>query len=83
MTELITVDDELVEIQLTPLSTEVAFNYVILIFDKNGLSGMEIYDSFDHYNSLSFADIKLDAKLDDNLFTFKAPEGVDVIDGTE
>ena len=82
-TELLTANDDLVEIQLTPLSTEVAFNYVILIFDSNGLAGMEIYDSFDHYNSLSFADVVLGAELDDNLFSFVAPEGVDVIDGTE
>ena len=82
-TELLTANDDLVEIQLTPRSKEVAFNYVILIFDNNGLAGMEIYDSFDHYNSLSFADINLKASLDDNLFSFVAPAGVDVIDGTE
>jgi len=72
-----------VEIQLTPLDEEAAFNYVILIFNEKGLVGMEIYDSFDHYNSLTFNNIDLHASLDDSLFDFETPDGVDVIHATE
>ena len=72
-----------VEIQLTPFNEDIGFNYVILIFNNKGLIGMEIYDSFDHYNSLTFKNIDLQASLDDSLFAFETPEGVDVINATE
>ena len=81
--ELLSERDDEVEIQLTPLDEEAAFNYVILIFNEKGLIGMEIYDSFDHYNSLTFNNIDLHASLDDSLFDFETPDGADVIHATE
>ncbi|MCW8963868.1 MAG: outer membrane lipoprotein chaperone LolA [Gammaproteobacteria bacterium] len=72
-----------VEIQLTPHNKELGFNYVILIFNHTGLIGMEIYDAFDHYNSLSFVNIDLQASLNDNIFAFETPQGVDVIHASE
>jgi outer membrane lipoprotein carrier protein len=81
--ELLTEREDVVEIQLTPLAADTGFRYVILIFDARGLAGMEIYDSFDHYNSLTFTDINLDARLDNDLFSFVTPEGVDVIHASE
>jgi outer membrane lipoprotein carrier protein len=81
--ELLTEREDIVEIQLTPLAEDIGFKYVILIFDDNGLAGMEIYDSFDHYNSLTFDNIKLNASLDNDLFSFITPEGVDVIHAAE
>lgn len=68
-----------VEIQLTPLNENAIFNYVTLIFDGNALAGMELYDNFGHYNSLTFANINLQAQLNDEQFSFQTPAGVDMI----
>lgn len=81
--ELLSENGEEVEIQLTPMSEDAGFKYVILIFNEKGLIGMDIFDSFDHYNSLTFDNIDRQAHLDDKLFTFITPPGVDVINATE
>jgi len=81
--ELLSERDSEVEIQLTPRNKELGFNYVILIFNDSGLVGMEIYDAFDHYNSLTFENIDLQASLSDRSFAFETPEGVDVIHASE
>ena len=81
--ELLTEREDVVEIQLTPLANDTGFKYVILIFEADELSGMEIYDSFDHYNSLTFNDIKLGVELDNERFSFVPPEGIDIIHATE
>ena len=81
--ELLSERDDIVEIQLTPLASDTGFKYVILIFEGDEMTGMEIYDSFDHYNSLTFNDIVLGVELDNERFSFVAPDGIDVINATE
>lgn len=81
--ELLSENGDEVEIQLTPLNEDAGFKYVILIFNEKGLTGMDIFDSFDHYNSLTFDNIDRQTQLDDELFAFVTPAGVDVINATE
>ena len=72
-----------IKIQLTPHNKEIGFNHVVLIFHQANLSGMEIHSAFNHYNSLTFKNIDLQANLSDNKFDFKIPLGVDVIHASE
>lgn len=81
--ELLAEHGDEIEVQLTPKDEDAGFNYVILILNGSGLIGMEIYDSFDHYNSLTFDNINLQASLQEQQFSFEAPEGVDVIHASE
>jgi outer membrane lipoprotein carrier protein len=81
--ELLSEREDEVEIQLTPKNEDAGFNYVILVLNDSGLAGMEIYDRFDYYNSLTFENIDLQARLDASQFTFETPEGVDVIHASE
>lgn len=82
-TEIISEKNGITEIQLTPLSQTVGFKYVVLIFDATGLMGMEIYDNFDQYNSLSFENLEMGIELDGQLFAFQLPENIDVIHAAE
>lgn len=64
---------------LRPKSADTNFEQVRLAFKDKNLSTMELKDSFGQFSRLTFRNVKNNLPLTDSLFTFQAPEGVDVI----
>ncbi|MFT7235269.1 MAG: outer membrane lipoprotein carrier protein [Methylophagaceae bacterium] len=72
-------DDGLSWVELTPKDTESSFQTVRFAFDKTGLRQMVMQDSFDQYTRLVFSDAHENIELDDGVFNFVIPDGVDVV----
>ena len=68
---------------LTPKNEDAGFKHILLIFSDSVLVGMEIQDAFDQFNRLTFHNVALNRSLEDELFQFTPPEGVDIIHATE
>lgn len=64
---------------LRPKSADTNFEQVRLGFKGKKLSTMELKDSFGQFSRLSFREVKNNVPLAEKLFTFRPPEGVDVI----
>lgn len=68
---------------LTPKSKDVLFDRLRLEFTAKGkLSRMVIQDNVGQKTVLTFRDVKSNPKVQDSLFTFEIPAGVDVIQST-
>ncbi len=66
---------------LLPLSASSVFTSLRFSFDPEGqLHSMEIVDSLGQTTSINFTDILLNKPLDESLFIFQVPDGVDLID---
>jgi len=74
------VDEDLQWIKLSPKNEDSGFNYILIGLDDGILGGMELSDNFGQLTRIYFSDIKTNIKLDDALFKFIAPEGVDVFE---
>jgi len=74
------VDEGLQWVKLSPKNENSGFNYVLLGLDKKGLAGMELSDNFGQLTRIYFSNIKKNTKLNDKLFDFKTPKGVDVFE---
>jgi len=72
-------DDHTWQYQLTPKQPDSLFEELRLTFSKNTLVQMHMLDSLGSRSSLEFNNVKINGKLDDALFQFTPPEGVDVI----
>lgn len=66
-------------IKLSP-KKESGFKYVLIGLNDGVLGGMELSDNFGQLTRIYFSNIKQNKKLDDALFTFVAPKGVDVFE---
>jgi outer membrane lipoprotein carrier protein len=64
---------------LTPKKESNLFKTVQLYFVQNELRGMRLIDNLGQESTLKFTQIKNNAALSANLFQFKPPRGVDVI----
>lgn len=67
---------------LTPHSPDSGFDHVRLGFAGNNLYVMELYDSFGQKTELHFSELRYNAKIAPDTFTFTPPKGVDVIGDT-
>ncbi|MSP53650.1 MAG: outer membrane lipoprotein chaperone LolA [Gammaproteobacteria bacterium] len=68
------------EFILTARKNAVPFHQVILIFDKQEhLNQMQLKDELGQTTVLYFTDLKLNASVAKNSFTFEVPKGIDVI----
>lgn len=76
-------DDHLVWVELLPKSSEATFSSVRLGFDEDELRVMALVDSFGQTTKLTFAEIVKNPNLKREIFTFSAPDGVDVLGGDE
>lgn len=65
-------------IKLSPKNEESGFKYILIGLEGNQLGGMELSDNFGQLTRIYFSNIKLNPKLEDALFNFKAPKGADV-----
>lgn len=67
-------------VELTPRESEEAtFSSVRLGFSDRSLEMMELKDSFGQLTQLSFSGVEKNPQLDETLFSFTPPDGVDVI----
>lgn len=66
-------------IELQPLETDTDFEVVYIGLNDTGLAAMELRDNFGQATQIIFSDFKADIPIDDEVFNFKPPAGVDVI----
>jgi outer membrane lipoprotein carrier protein len=74
------VDEGLQWVKLSPKNEDSGFNYMLIGLDKKGLAGMELKDNFGQLTRIYFSKVKKNIKLDDKLFEFTAPKGVDIFE---
>ncbi|MEX0900139.1 MAG: outer membrane lipoprotein chaperone LolA [Gammaproteobacteria bacterium] len=74
--------DGLVWVEVVPHVQDSDFEAVRIGFDAGQLAAMELVDSFGQTIRMSFANLVRNPRIDDAVFEFEAPAGVDVI-GTD
>ena len=67
--------------QLTPRTSNSQYLSIRLGFREGQLVSMTLLDSLGQKTEIRFLDGKRNPQLDENLFHFEPPQGVDVIDG--
>jgi len=65
--------------ELIPKQESADFESLFIGLSDIGLSTMELRDNFGQATQIRFTDMNPGAALDDSLFIFKAPAGVDII----
>jgi outer membrane lipoprotein carrier protein len=71
--------DNIWQFQLVPKAPDSLFEQISLTFADNTLLQMDLLDSLGQRSSLAFSEIKINPLLDDAMFTFVPPQGVDII----
>lgn len=69
-------------VELVPKQEEAGFERIFIVFKDGQLQLMELHDAFAQITRLTFSQLQLNPRLSANLFQFKVPAGVDVIDET-
>ncbi len=72
-------DDTSWQFRLIPKQPDSLFEELRLTFSKDTLTQMHMLDSLGNRSSLEFNNVQINGKLDETLFQFTPPEGVDVI----
>ncbi|MDD9812013.1 MAG: outer membrane lipoprotein chaperone LolA [Gammaproteobacteria bacterium] len=70
-------------LNLIPRDAESEFSSVRVGFEAQKLHRIELIDSLEQRTRIRFFDLRENAAVDDSLFQFTPPAGVDVIDQTE
>ncbi len=76
------VDEGSLLITLIPLAGRAEFSYIELQFVDEQLSGMRLEDQLGQLTLIEFTEVELNPSIDQGLFHFAVPAGVDVIDET-
>lgn len=66
-------------VKLTPRSAESEFTEIHVGMSKHTLKSMRLIDSFGQSTTIEFEQLQTNVPLDDAVFEFKPPAGVDVI----
>lgn len=74
------VDKDLLWIKLSPKNEESGFNYILIGLDGDMLGGMELSDNFGQLTRIYFTNLKINPELDQTIFDFIAPKGVDIFE---
>lgn len=74
------VDEDLLWIKLLPKNEDSGFNYILIGLDNDVLGGMELSDNFGQLTRIYFTNSKINPSLEESIFKFIAPEGVDVFE---
>jgi outer membrane lipoprotein carrier protein len=74
------VEEGLYWIKLLPKAEDSGFKYVLIGLEGNKLNGMELSDNFGQLTRIYFSKVKTGIRLDESLFEFKPPPGVDVFE---
>lgn len=62
-----------------PKKTDGGYEFIRLGFKGNGLTTMQLKDSFGNQTTLTFLQVKTNPKLSNKTFVFTPPKGVDVL----
>ncbi|MEH6628204.1 MAG: outer membrane lipoprotein chaperone LolA [Motiliproteus sp.] len=65
--------------RLTPMAEEAIFEVMRIMFVDGVPTEMQLQDSLGQQTSVVFSNLKLNSSLQQSLFTFEIPEGVDVL----
>jgi len=65
--------------ELIPKTESADFESLFVGLDELGLAAMELRDNFGQATQILFSDLQSGVDIDDSVFVFEAPEGVDVI----
>jgi outer membrane lipoprotein carrier protein len=65
--------------ELVPLKDSGLFSRLTLSFNGQKITSMVMRDSLGQLTLIEFSDVKLNPPIDDALFKFSAPDGIDVI----
>jgi outer membrane lipoprotein carrier protein len=60
-------------------STKANFQHIKMIFTQDNLTGLELHDQLGQVTTVKLVQIKANPKLSAQLFQFKPPKGVDVV----
>lgn len=74
------IDKNLRWIKLSPKDEESSFNYILIGLDHGKLGGMELSDNFGQLTRIYFSNLKINPAVDQAVYDFKVPEGVDVFE---
>ncbi|MGI9229611.1 MAG: outer membrane lipoprotein chaperone LolA [Gammaproteobacteria bacterium] len=74
------ISDGLEVIELQPRETDSQYQKIRFAFAGEVLRFMVLYDALGHITRIEFSNIRRNPRLDEGLFSFAAPAGVDVID---
>lgn len=66
-------------VELKPKDQSSDFELVFIGLDDQGLAAMELRDKFGQATQIVFSNFNAGIALEDSLFVFEAPEGVDII----
>ncbi|WP_347329485.1 outer membrane lipoprotein chaperone LolA [Marinimicrobium locisalis] len=64
---------------LTPKDEESLFGALVLVFDGKLLKEITMHDNLDQVTRFSLSNLKRNASVDADRFTFEVPDGVDVL----
>ncbi len=70
-------------VNLIPRQEDGGFTEVRIGFEDQYLRVMELLDTFAQRTRITFVDLQENAPIDDSLFEFVAPPGIDIIEQTE
>jgi outer membrane lipoprotein carrier protein len=73
------VGDGLEWVRLAPRQRGSEFSAVLIGFRDGALERLELIDGFDQTLRIALVDVTVNPELDEDLFQFEAPEGVDVL----
>lgn len=65
--------------ELVPVGADSLFESLSLIFNQDALTEMKLEDSLGQRTTISFVDVVINPELDQKVFEFQVPEGIDVI----
>ncbi len=73
--------DETFRLLLTPKKEKEALKSIVLTVDGEtfNILGTETTDIYDNVTVVKFSDLEMNGEIDDSVFRFKVPEGVEVI----
>ncbi|MEE9355760.1 MAG: outer membrane lipoprotein chaperone LolA [Methylococcaceae bacterium] len=72
--------DGLQWVNLVPKDENSSYKSIRLGLDDSKLKGMRLSDNFGQVTEVTFSDLKVNQPIDDSLFIFVAPQGVDVFE---
>lgn len=67
-------------VELTPRDIESQYDSIRLGFDKDKLGMMVMFDNLGQVTRIDFTDEVLNKKMNDELFNFVPPQGIDIFD---
>jgi len=67
-------------VELTPRDIESQYNSIRLGFETDKLGMMVIFDNLGQVTRIDFTEEVLNKKMDDSIFNFEPPQGIDILD---